>query len=48
VVTYVNPAVAVLLGVTLLDETLGAASIVGLLAILAGSWTATGGAPDQA
>jgi drug/metabolite transporter (DMT)-like permease len=48
VVTYVNPAVAVLLGVTLLGETLGAASIAGLVAILAGSWTATGGAPDQA
>jgi drug/metabolite transporter (DMT)-like permease len=43
VITYVNPAVAVLLGVTLLGETLGAASIAGLLLILAGSWTATGG-----
>ena len=43
VVTYVNPAVAVLLGVTLLGEELGTASIAGLLLILAGSWTATGG-----
>jgi drug/metabolite transporter (DMT)-like permease len=43
VVTYVNPAVAVLLGVTLLGESLGAASIAGLLLILAGAWTATGG-----
>jgi drug/metabolite transporter (DMT)-like permease len=43
VITYVNPAVAVLLGVTLLDERLGAASIAGLALILAGSWTATGG-----
>jgi drug/metabolite transporter (DMT)-like permease len=43
VITYVNPAVAVLLGVTLLGERLGAASIAGLLLILAGSWTATGG-----
>jgi drug/metabolite transporter (DMT)-like permease len=43
VITYVNPAVAVLLGVTLLGEHLGAASIAGLLLILAGSWTATGG-----
>jgi drug/metabolite transporter (DMT)-like permease len=43
VVTYVNPAIAVLLGVTLLGEDLGAASIAGLLLILAGSWTATGG-----
>jgi drug/metabolite transporter (DMT)-like permease len=49
VVTYINPAVAVLLGVTLLGETLGAASIAGLLLILAGSWTATGGrAPAHA
>jgi drug/metabolite transporter (DMT)-like permease len=55
VVTYVNPAVAVLLGVLVLDERLGAASIAGLALILAGSWTATGGAlpgagrrrPDQ-
>jgi drug/metabolite transporter (DMT)-like permease len=43
VVTYINPAVAVLLGVTLLGESLGAASIAGLLLILAGSWIATGG-----
>ena len=45
VITYVNPAVAVLLGVIVLDEHLGAASIAGLLLILAGSWTATGGGP---
>jgi drug/metabolite transporter (DMT)-like permease len=43
VVTYLNPAVAVLLGVLVLGETLGAASIAGLVLILAGSWTATGG-----
>jgi drug/metabolite transporter (DMT)-like permease len=42
-VTYLNPAVAILLGVTLLDERLGAASIGGLALILAGSWIATGG-----
>jgi drug/metabolite transporter (DMT)-like permease len=49
VVTYVNPAIAVLLGVTLLGEELGTASVAGLLAILAGSWTATSGAsPAQA
>jgi drug/metabolite transporter (DMT)-like permease len=47
VVTYVNPAVAVLLGVTLLGEDLGAASIAGLLLILAGSWVATGGGPRR-
>jgi drug/metabolite transporter (DMT)-like permease len=42
VVTYLNPAVAVLLGVIVLDETIGAASIAGLGLILAGSWLATG------
>jgi drug/metabolite transporter (DMT)-like permease len=47
VITYVNPAVAVLLGVTLLGENLGAASVAGLLLILAGSWTATGGSPPR-
>ena len=43
VITYINPVVAVTLGVTLLDESLGAAAIVGLLLILAGSWLATDG-----
>jgi drug/metabolite transporter (DMT)-like permease len=43
VITYVNPAVAVLLGVLVLGEHLGAASLAGLALILAGSWTATGG-----
>jgi drug/metabolite transporter (DMT)-like permease len=43
IVTYVNPAVAVLLGVLILDEHLGAASIAGLALILAGSWLATRG-----
>jgi drug/metabolite transporter (DMT)-like permease len=45
VITYVNPAVAVLLGVLALGEHLGAASLAGLALILAGSWTATGGRP---
>ena len=44
VITYVNPVVAVLLGVLVLDERLGASSIAGLLAILVGSWLATGSA----
>jgi drug/metabolite transporter (DMT)-like permease len=44
VITYVNPVVAVLLGVLVLDERLGASSIAGLLAILGGSWLATGSA----
>lgn len=43
VITYLNPAVAVLLGVIVLDEQLGVASLAGLALILAGSWAATGG-----
>ncbi len=43
VITYVNPVVAVVLGVTLEGERPGAGAIVGLLLILAGSWLATGG-----
>jgi drug/metabolite transporter (DMT)-like permease len=42
VITYVNPLVAVVLGVLVLDERLGIMSLVGLLAILGGSWLATG------
>lgn len=42
-ITYLNPAVAVFLGVTLLGESLGAAAVAGLLLILAGSWVSTGG-----
>jgi drug/metabolite transporter (DMT)-like permease len=48
VITYINPAVAVLLGVTLLGERLGAASLAGLALILAGSWIATGGRRAEA
>jgi drug/metabolite transporter (DMT)-like permease len=43
VITYVNPIVAVALGVALLDEHLTTGSIVGLALILGGSWLATGG-----
>jgi drug/metabolite transporter (DMT)-like permease len=43
VITYVNPLVAVVLGVLILDERLGLISVVGLLAILGGSWLATRG-----
>ncbi|HEV2820120.1 MAG TPA: DMT family transporter [Solirubrobacteraceae bacterium] len=42
VTLYVNPAVAVLLGVVLLGEPLGAGAVVGLLLILAGSRLAMG------
>ena len=44
VITYVNPLVAVVLGVLVLDERLGVMSLAGLLAILGGSWLATGSA----
>lgn len=43
VFTYVNPAVSVLLGVSLLGESLNAAIIVGFLLIIVGSWLSTGG-----
>jgi drug/metabolite transporter (DMT)-like permease len=45
IITYVNPVVAVALGVALLGEDLGAGAVAGLLLILAGSWLATGGRP---
>lgn len=43
VITYINPLVAVVLGVTLLDERPGPSALAGLLLILAGSWLSTGG-----
>jgi drug/metabolite transporter (DMT)-like permease len=43
VITYVNPVVAVALGVTLLGERVGPTAVAGLLLILAGSWLSTGG-----
>src|SRR4051812_36050696 len=43
VITYVNPVVAVALGVAVLDERPGAGTIAGLLLILAGSWLSTDG-----
>ncbi|MGI8507675.1 MAG: DMT family transporter [Solirubrobacteraceae bacterium] len=43
VITYINPVVAVALGVTLLGERPGAGAVAGLLLILAGSWLSTGG-----
>ena len=41
VITYVNPLVAVVIGMLVLDEHLGVMSFVGLLLILGGSWLAT-------
>jgi drug/metabolite transporter (DMT)-like permease len=43
VITYVNPLIALLLGVSLLGERPGAGALVGLVLILAGSWLATDG-----
>jgi drug/metabolite transporter (DMT)-like permease len=43
VITYVNPIIAVALGVTLLGESPGAGGVAGLLLILAGSWMSTDG-----
>jgi drug/metabolite transporter (DMT)-like permease len=44
VITYINPAVATLLGVTLLHEHLGIGGITAFALILLGSWLATRGA----
>jgi len=43
VITYVNPVVAVGLGIVLLGEGLRPTAVAGLLLILAGSWLSTGG-----
>jgi drug/metabolite transporter (DMT)-like permease len=52
-VTYLNPVVAVLLGVVLLDEHLGVSTVAGFALVAAGCWLSTRparrvtGAPDQ-
>ena len=43
VITFVNPVVAVALGILLLGEGVGPSAVAGLLLILAGSWLSTGG-----
>lgn len=43
VITYVNPIVALALGVAILGEAVTAGAIAGLLLILAGSWLSTDG-----
>lgn len=48
IVTYLAPAFAVLYGVTLLDETLGASTVAGLALILGGSWLAASARPVAA
>lgn len=47
VITYINPAVAALLGVSLLHERLGLGGFLAFALILLGSWLATRGAPTQ-
>ncbi len=47
VITYINPLVAVLLGVVVLGEHLGAMSVAGLALILGGSWLATRPSPSS-
>jgi len=46
VITYVNPAVAAVLGVTLLNERLTVGMVIGFSLVLAGSILATGGTPE--
>ena len=46
-ITYVNPVVAVIVGVLALHEHVGLMSLAGLLLILAGSWLAAGGVGDR-
>lgn len=43
VITYINPLVALVLGMTLVDERPGPGAFAGLVLILAGSWLSTGG-----
>jgi drug/metabolite transporter (DMT)-like permease len=47
VITYINPAVAALLGVWLLHERIGFGGILAFVLILSGSWLATRGAAPQ-
>jgi drug/metabolite transporter (DMT)-like permease len=48
VITYVNPAVAVLLGVLLLGEHFGVGTVVGFMMIIIGSWLGTQGRKEEA
>lgn len=47
VITFVNPAVALLLGVLVLDEPVTTGMAVGFPLVLAGSWLATRAAPSR-
>jgi drug/metabolite transporter (DMT)-like permease len=46
VITYVNPAVAAVLGVTILSERLSAGMLIGFALILVGCVLATGRGPE--
>ena len=46
-ITYINPAVAALLGVGLLHERLGSGGLTAFALILLGSWLASRGGPPQ-
>ena len=46
VITYVNPAIAAVLGVTLLGERLTVGMVIGFSLVLVGSILATGGTPE--
>ena len=48
VVTYLAPAVAVVGGVVLLDETLTVSIVAGLILVLAGAWLSSGRRPPPA
>ena len=48
IITYINPAVATLLGTALLDERLGLWGLIGFGLILLGSWLSTRGNPAAA
>jgi drug/metabolite transporter (DMT)-like permease len=47
VITYINPVVATLLGVLVLDEHLGIGGFIAFVLILLGSWLATRGVPTH-
>ena len=46
VITYINPVVAVTLGTVILGEHPGPGALIGLVAILTGSWIATAGSRE--
>jgi len=47
VITYINPVVATLLGIVVLDEHLGLGGFIAFVLILLGSWLATRGVPTH-